>query len=88
MTSVRTYALIYVALILLATGKFVFFHFDGIFKYWMAITGTLILAATKTTLIAGYFQHLKDEPRSVSYLMLTALFMVLLLTLAAGYSIQ
>ncbi|WP_254524856.1 MULTISPECIES: cytochrome C oxidase subunit IV family protein [Natrinema] len=88
MTSVRTYALVYVALMLLATGKFVFFHFEGIFTYGMAVTGTLILAATKTSLIAGYFQHLKDEPRSITYLMLTALFMVLLLTLAAGYSIQ
>jgi len=27
MASIRNYALIYVALILLATGKFVFFHF-------------------------------------------------------------
>jgi len=48
----------------------------------------MILAVIKVSLIAGYFQHLKDEPRSITYLMLTALFMVLLLTLAAGYSIQ
>ncbi len=88
MASLRTYALIYVALILLATGKFVFFHFDGIFTYGMAVGGTLLLAVTKTSLIAGYFQHLKDEPRSITYLMLTAVFMVFLLTLAAGYSIQ
>ncbi|WP_254761638.1 cytochrome C oxidase subunit IV family protein [Natrinema marinum] len=88
MASLRTYGLIYVALILLATGKFVFFHFDGIFTYGMAIGGTMILAITKTSLIAGYFQHLKDEPRSITYLMLTAVFMVFLLTLAAGYSIQ
>ncbi|MDS0475542.1 cytochrome C oxidase subunit IV family protein [Natrinema sp. 1APR25-10V2] len=88
MASLRTYGLIYVALILLATGKFVFFHFDGIFTYGMAIAGTMVLAITKTSLIAGYFQHLKDEPRSITYLMLTAVFMVFLLTLAAGYSIQ
>jgi cytochrome c oxidase subunit IV len=88
MASIRTYTLIYVALMLLATGKFVFFHFEGIFNYEMAVIGTMILAATKVSLIAGYFQHLKDEPRSVTYLMLTAAFMVLLLTLAAGYSIQ
>ena len=88
MASIRTYTFIYVALILLATGKFVFFHFDGIFRYWMAVTGTMLLAVTKVSLIAGYFQHLKDEPRSITYLMLTAVFMVFLLTLAAGYSIQ
>ena len=88
MASIRNYALIYVALILLATGKFVFFHFEGIFTYEMAIIGTMILAVTKVSLIAGYFQHLKEEPRSITYLMLVAVFMVVLLTLAAGYSIQ
>ncbi|QCS41671.1 cytochrome C oxidase subunit IV family protein [Natrinema versiforme] len=88
MASLRTYTLIYVALILLATGKFVFFHFPEIFDYQMAVGGTMILAAIKVSLIAGYFQHLKDEPRSITYLMLTAVFMVFLLTLAAGYSIQ
>ncbi|AGB30810.1 hypothetical protein C488_03410 [Natrinema pellirubrum DSM 15624] len=88
MASIRTYSLIYVALLLLATGKFVFFHFPDIFTYEMAIIGTMILAAIKVSLIAGYFQHLKDEPRSITYMMLTAAFMVVLLTLAAGYSIQ
>ncbi|MGQ3410969.1 cytochrome C oxidase subunit IV family protein [Natrinema sp. LN54] len=88
MASLRSYTLIYVALILLATGKFVFFHFPEIFSYQMAVGGTMILAAIKVSLIAGYFQHLKDEPRSITYLMLTAVFMVFLLTLAAGYSIQ
>lgn len=87
MASVRTYTLIYVALLLLATGKFVFFEFD-FFTYTMAIGGTLILAVIKTSLIAGYFQHLVHEPRSITYLMLTAVFMVFLLTIAAGYSIQ
>ncbi|MFC6767257.1 cytochrome C oxidase subunit IV family protein [Natrinema soli] len=88
MASIRNYALIYVALILLATGKFVFFHFPEIFTYELAVGGTMILAGIKVSMIAGYFQHLKDEPRSITYLMLTALFMVVLLTLAAGYSIQ
>lgn len=87
MADVRTYTLIYVALLLLATGKFVFFHFENIFTYQMAITGTIILAVIKTGLIAGYFQHLREEPRSISYLMATAVFMVFLLTIAAGYSI-
>ncbi|SER93146.1 cytochrome C oxidase subunit IV family protein [Natrinema salaciae] len=88
MASIRTYSLIYVALLLLATGKFVFFHFPEVFTYQMAVGGTMVLAAIKVSLIAGYFQHLKDEPRSITYLMLTAVFMVFLLTLAAGYSIQ
>ncbi|WP_247001554.1 cytochrome C oxidase subunit IV family protein [Halosolutus gelatinilyticus] len=88
MASVRTYALIYVALLLLGTGKVLFFELDQIFTEQMAIAGTIVLAITKSTLIAGYYQHLIEEPRSITYLMATALFMVLLLTIAAGYSIQ
>lgn len=88
MASIRTYSLIYVALLLLATGKFAFFHFPELISEQVAIAGTMVLAVIKVTLIAGYFQHLKDEPRSITYLMLTAVFMVFLLTLAAGYSIQ
>lgn len=88
MASVRTYVLIYVALLALATGKFVFFEFDQYFTYWMAMGGTMILAVMKTSLIVGYFQHLIDEPRSLTYLMLSALFGVVLLIMAAGFSIQ
>ncbi len=83
---VRTYALIYVVLLALGTGKFVFFEFG--FGYTVAITATLILAVTKTVLIAGYYQHLVHEPRSITYMMLISVFMVFLLTFAAGYSIQ
>lgn len=88
MAEVRTYALIYVALLALGTGKFVFFELDEVFTYQMALTGTIVLAVTKSLLIAGFYQHLIEEPRSITYLMLTALFMVFLLTVAAGYSIQ
>ncbi|MFC6717224.1 cytochrome C oxidase subunit IV family protein [Natrialbaceae archaeon GCM10025810] len=85
MASIRTYAIIYVALLALATGKFVFFEVGIPYEY--AVGGTLVLAVIKAGLIAGYYQHLIEEPRSLSYMMATALFMVLLLTIAAGYSI-
>ena len=86
MASVRTYAIIYVVLLVLGTAKFVFFEFD--FDYWTAMGGTLVLAMIKSVLIAGFYQHLVEEPRSITYLMLLALFMVVLLTIAAGFSIQ
>lgn len=88
MANLRTYTLIYVVLLALATGKFIFFHFPEYFTYSMAVGGTIVLAIIKSTLIAGYYQHLVDEPRAISYLMATAVFMVFLLTIAAGYSIQ
>ncbi|WP_290818318.1 cytochrome C oxidase subunit IV family protein [Halovivax sp.] len=86
MTSVRTYTIIYVVLLALGTGKFLFFTFD--FPYAWAMGGTMLLAVIKSLLIAGYYQHLVDEPRSISYMMAIAVFMVFLLTIAAGYSIQ
>lgn len=88
MADVRTYSLIYVVLLVLGTGKFVFFTFDNIFTYQMALAGTFVLAIAKTLLIAGYYQHLIEEPRSITYMMVVAVFMVFLLTIAAGYSIQ
>lgn len=88
MADVRLYVTIYVLLLVLGTGKFIFFELDQYFTYGMQMAGTLILAGIKTTLIAAYFQHLLDEPRSITYLVGIALFMVVLLTIAAGYSIQ
>ncbi|ELY45886.1 cytochrome C oxidase subunit IV family protein [Natronorubrum tibetense] len=86
MADVRTYTLIYVVLLVLGTAKFVFFEID--IPESMAIGATMVLAVVKSLLIAGYYQHLREEPRSITYMMLIAVFMVFLLTVAAGYSIQ
>ncbi|MFC7213012.1 cytochrome C oxidase subunit IV family protein [Saliphagus sp. GCM10025334] len=86
MSSVRTYTLIYVLLLSLGTAKFVFFELP--FTYEFAVGATLFLAVIKSLLIAGWYQHLVDEPRSITYVMLSAVFMVFLLAVAAGFSIQ
>ena len=94
MASVRLYAIIYVVLLVLGTSKVVFFTFDHYFlylaidPYWGAMGATILLAVAKSLLIMGYYQHLLDEPRSITYVMGIAVFMVFLLTIAAGYSIQ
>jgi len=87
MASLRLYTGIYVALVLLASGKFLFFEFDQIFDYWDAFAGTMALAVIKTGLIMWYYQHLRSEPRSVTFLMLGAYFLVLILAAAAAFSI-
>ena len=46
-----------------------------------------MLSAIKAMMVAGWFQHLRFEPRGLSYLMLSALAAALALTLAAAYSI-
>ncbi|MCU4924732.1 cytochrome C oxidase subunit IV family protein [Halobacteria archaeon AArc-dxtr1] len=88
MSSVRTYTIIYVVLLVLGTAKFVFFMDELNLAYEIAIGATLLLAVAKSLLIAGFYQHLIEEPRSITYMMATAVFMVFLLTVAAGFSIQ
>lgn len=84
MAHTRLYTLVYVALLGLAVGKVAFFE---LFAYWTAIGLTLASAVLKTGLIAWYYQHLKWEPRSVSYVMLLGVFGVFLLTVAATFSV-
>ncbi len=84
MASARNYVLIYLLLLTLAVSKVIFFE---LFGYWEALSATFLAATAKILLIAGYFQHLRHEPRSLTYLMATGLFMVLLLAGAATFSV-
>lgn len=89
MTNLRFYTVVYVALMALATLKVAFFEAEkfGLISYNAAFGLTVVAAMIKTGMIAGYFQHLKWEPRSITYLVLMALFGVLLLSFAATFSI-
>ena len=84
----KLYTAIYVALLVLAASKFVFFEFDQFFTYGQAFAGTMVAAAIKSVLIVAYFQHLRWENRSLTYLMSLALALALLLMAAAAYSIS
>lgn len=86
MASVRQYTVIYVLLLSLAASKWLFFNLPY-FDYWTAISATLGAAALKTGLIVGYYQHLRHEPRSLTYLMALSAVLVGLLGVAASYSI-
>lgn len=87
--SVRLYAAIYVALVALAASKYFFFHPPGglEFSYWQSFGLTMGAAVTKTSLIVGYYQHLRWENRSLTWLMGVSLGLVLLLMAAASYSV-
>lgn len=84
MTSVRWYTAVYVALMTLAISKYAFFEF---LEYNLALSLTMLAAAMKTSLIVGYFQHLRQEPRVLSVLMFAAFLGVLILGAAASFSI-
>lgn len=84
MATVKLYTAIYIALLALATSKVIFFQF---FDYWDAVMATIGTAFLKTFLIVGYFQHLRFEPRSLTYVVGMGAFAVFLLTVAATYSV-
>ncbi|WP_338730282.1 cytochrome C oxidase subunit IV family protein [Haladaptatus sp. DJG-WS-42] len=85
MTSTKLYAAIYVVLFVMATAQ-VLIEFANL-AYWVAFGVIIVLSFVKALFVAGYYQHLLSEPRSVSFVMLIGLLAALALTLAASYSI-
>ena len=88
MVSMKLYTVIYVVLFAFATAQ-VAVEFAGLLDslYWTAFAIIIVLSAVKAVLVAGYYQHLRFEPRSLSYLIGTGLLGALALTFAAAYSI-
>jgi len=56
--------------------------------YVIALVLITLLSVIKAVVVAGYFQHLVWEPRSLTYVMLLGFVGFLALTVAASYSIQ
>jgi cytochrome c oxidase subunit 4 len=87
--SLKLYTAIYVALLAAATLNFLLFESTIVeFTYAQALGGTLVIATVKTLLIVAYFQHLRWENRSLTYVMALALALTMLLMAAATYSIS
>lgn len=84
MSELRTYTIIYIILFVFATVQIVFERLDS---YIIGVTGMMILSTIKAGLVGRYYQHLKDEPRSITYLYLIGVVIALFLTAAAAYSI-
>ena len=85
MTHTKLYTVIYVVLFVFATAQ-VAIEFLGL-NYWLALGLITVLSMVKALFVAGYYQHLVWEPRSISYLMLTGFIAFVALTAAASYSI-
>jgi cytochrome c oxidase subunit 4 len=85
MVSTKLYTAIYAVLFVSATIQ-VLVEFAGL-AYWTAFALIIVLSLGKAVLVAAYFQHLRFEPRSLTYLIGIGLAAALALTLAASYSI-
>lgn len=85
MTRLKLYTAIYVVLFVSATVQ-VLVEQAGM-EYWTALAVIMVLSFAKAVVVAGYYQHLRWEPRSITGLVLTGLLAALALTVAATYSI-
>ena len=88
MSHTKLYAWIYVVLFVFATLQVVV-EYAGFLErsYWIALGVIIVLSAIKAVMVAGYYQHLRWEPRSITYLAVGALLVVVALTGAASFSI-
>jgi len=88
MASLKFYTAAYVALFVLATVQ-ALIESVGLLEqsYWIAFGIITVLSIAKALAVAGYYQHLRWEPRSLTYLMLMGTLGAVALTMAASYSI-
>lgn len=89
MSHTKLYTAIYVVLFVGATVQ-VAVEYAGLLgpeTYAAAVAAILVLSLAKAVVVAGYYQHLRWEERSLSYLMGIGLLAALALTVAASYSI-
>jgi len=85
MTRLKLYTVIYVVLFVSATVQVLVEQME--MSYVMALGIIMALSFAKAGVVAGYYQHLRWEPRSLSYLIGIGLLAALALTVAATYSI-
>jgi cytochrome c oxidase subunit 4 len=85
MTRLTLYTAIYGVLFVSATVQ-VLVEQAGL-GYGTALAAIMALSVLKAVIVAAYYQHLRWEPRSLTYLFGIGLLAALALTVAATYSI-
>ncbi|MFN0117508.1 MAG: cytochrome C oxidase subunit IV family protein [Elusimicrobiota bacterium] len=79
-SSTKRYLLVFVGLAIL-TGATVLLSYLGL-PHHVGIALAVLIALTKCALIAAFFMHLKFDSRSLTFILLSALFFVAILVLA------
>jgi cytochrome c oxidase subunit 4 len=88
MASTKTYGAIFVVLMALSTTQAAVEWLGYLEEFYWAVLGViLVLSSLKAMAVAGWYMHLREEPRSITYVALTGLIGVLALTAGASYSI-
>jgi cytochrome c oxidase subunit 4 len=88
MSHTKLYTIIYGVLFVFATLQ-VGVEVAGLLEsqYWVAFWLILVLSAVKAVFVAAYYQHLRWEPRAITYLAVGGVIVATALTAAAAYSI-
>ncbi|MXR51898.1 hypothetical protein GRX03_09810 [Halovenus sp. WSH3] len=87
MANIKLYTIIFVALGAISTTQFVVESVLPEGLYWFGLVAILALSTMKAFAVAGWYMHLREEPRSITYLAMAGVFCVLALTAGAGYSV-
>ncbi|MFB6184667.1 MAG: cytochrome C oxidase subunit IV family protein [Haloarculaceae archaeon] len=87
MTSNKLYTAIFVVLFVSATVQVLVERFVGPGAYWLALAIILGLSFFKAAIVAGWYQHLRFDPRPLTYLVLVALVIVVTFTVGATFSV-
>jgi cytochrome c oxidase subunit 4 len=90
MSSIKTYTALFGVLMVLSTTQFLIEQMGLVAEqgtYALGFGLIIGISSLKALGVAGYYMHLRDEPRAISYIALGGLICVLALTAGAGYSI-
>jgi cytochrome c oxidase subunit 4 len=87
MTSIKTYTAIFGVLMVISTTQFAVEEI-GVLEnnYWPVLGVILVLSTLKALAVAGWYMHLYEEPRAVSYIAVAGVIGVVALTAGAAYS--
>ena len=88
MTSIKTYTAIFGVLMVISTVQFVFEVSGLLSEYYLPILGVIMILSTlKALAVAGWYMHMLEEPRAITYIALAGVLGVVALTAGAAYSI-
>jgi cytochrome c oxidase subunit 4 len=87
MASIKLYTAIFGVLMVLSTLQFLVERFMLEDLYMISMAIILLVSTIKAVSVAGWYMHVFDEPRAISYLAMGAVIGVLALIAGAAYSI-
>jgi len=87
MSSIRLYAVVFVALSTLTTVQFALEEIllEELYGFTMAII--LVISTVKAGAVGAWYMHLIDEPRAITYIVIAGALGVIALTAGAAYSV-